>query len=81
MDYQALAADQAADPDVQAYRTAVTNLKVMDTVFADGSFTVLCDVSLGTPRPIVPKSWRRRVFDIVHALAHPGARTTKRLVA
>ena len=81
MDYQALAADQAADPDVQAYRTAVTNLKVMDIVFADGSFTVLCDVSLGTPRPIVPKSWRRRVFDIVHALAHPGARTTKRLVA
>ena len=81
LDYQALAADQALDPDVQAYRTALTNLKIRDIVFANGAFKVLCDISMGSPRPIVPESWRRRVFDTVHALAHPGARTTKRLIA
>ena len=81
LDYQKLAAYQASDPDIQSYRTAVTNLRLEDVPFMDGSFTVLCDVSTGYPRPIVPKSLRRKVFDMVHALSHPGARTTKRLVA
>ena len=44
-------------------------------------FTVLCDISTGKPRPVVPKCWRRKIFDCMHALAHQGARTTKRLVS
>ena len=81
LDYQELSADQDADADVQAYRTAVTKLRLQDVPFADGSYTVLCDVSTGFPRPIVPKSLRRKVFDTVHALSHPGVRSTKRLIA
>ena len=48
---------------------------------ADGSFTVLCDTSTGPARHIVPEPWRRRVFDTIHALAHPGVKTTRRLIA
>ena len=81
INYQQLAADQVSDPDVQAYRTAITNLRLADVPFSDGAFSLLCDVSTGSSRPIIPESWRRRVFDTIHALAHPGARTTKRLVA
>ena len=35
----------------------------------------------GTPRPIVPPSWRRRVFDVLHNLSHPGVRASHKLVS
>ena len=81
LDYRAMAADQQRDPDVQNYRTAITNLRVEDVPFENGAFTLLCDISTGVARPIVPESWRKRVFDTVHSLSHPGARTTKKLVS
>ena len=80
IDYRELANDQAQDPDVQAYRTAISNLRLADVPFAAGSFSVLCDISTGQARPIVPEKWRRRIFDTIHALSHPGAKTTKRLI-
>jgi cleavage and polyadenylation specificity factor subunit 1 len=81
VDYRELAAAQASDLDVQAYRTAITNLKMADVPFSNGSFSVLCDVSTGKARPIVPEDWKCRIFDTVHALSHPGPKTTKRLVS
>ena len=81
LDYRAMAADQQNDPDIQNYRTAITNLRVEDVPFENGAFTLLCDVSTGVARPIVPESWRERVFDTVHSLSHPGARTTKKLIS
>ena len=58
IDYQELAVAQTQDPDVQAYRTAITNLKVRDVPFSDGAFTMLCDVSSRSARPIIPETWR-----------------------
>ena len=81
IDYGELANAQVKDPDVQAYRTAITKLRLVDVPFADGAFTILCDISTGSARPVVLEMWRRRVFDTIHALAHPGARLTKRLVS
>ena len=80
IDYQELARDQEGDIEVQAYRTATTGLKVEDVPYSNGQFTVLCDTSLGRPRPVIPTKWRKRIFDITHSLAHPGARTTKKLI-
>ena len=73
INYQQLAADQVSDLDVQAYRTAITNLKLSDVPFSEGAFSLLCAVSTGSSRPII--------FDTIQALAHPGAKTTKCLVA
>ena len=73
LDYQAMSLAQQSDPDVQTYRTAITSLRLEDVPFYNGSFTLLCDVSTGTQRPVVPESWRRLVFDTVHSLSHPGA--------
>ena len=81
LDYQAMSLAQQNNPDVQTYRTAITSLRLEDVPFSNGSFNLLCNVSTGTPRPVVPKSWRRLVFDTVHSLSHPGARTTKCLVS
>nr|VZH96017.1 unnamed protein product [Spirometra erinaceieuropaei] len=43
--------------------------------------TILCDVSRGASRPVVPNEMRRDVFAALHNLAHPGIRTTQRLVS
>ena len=42
---------------------------------------LLCDVSAAMPRPLVPVVLRRKVFEVLHDLAHPGRRATIRLVS
>ena len=81
IDYSALARAQREDEEVRAYRTAITALKLEDVRFGPHDDTILCDVSSGQPRPIVPSSWRKRVFDAVHNLSHPSIRATRNLVA
>ena len=58
LDYQAMSLAGQSDPDIQTYRTAITSLCLEDVPFSNGSFTLLCDVSTGTPRPVVLESWR-----------------------
>ena len=76
-----IAADQTTDPDVQLLRTSTTGLKIEDVVFSDAGTTLLCDVSTGSSRPIIPTGWRRQVFDAIHGLSHPGSKASQRLVA
>lgn len=80
LDYAAMAGDQAADSEVQAYRTAPTALVMEDVVFDTANATLLCDISTGLPRPMVPAGWRRKVFDAIHGLSHPGGRASIKLV-
>jgi cleavage and polyadenylation specificity factor subunit 1 len=42
---------------------------------------ITCSFSTGSPWPLVPAQLRRRVFNNIHALAHPGIRATRRLVS
>jgi hypothetical protein len=42
---------------------------------------ILCDVSRGLIRPIVPEQYRRDVFCSIHTIAHPGTRATRRLIS
>ncbi|KAJ8392628.1 hypothetical protein AAFF_G00073020 [Aldrovandia affinis] len=81
VDYNRIAADQAADPDVQAYRTAVTDLKLVDITFDGAGAALLCGISTGQPRPVVPSGWQRQVFDAIHGLSHPGRKSSLKLVA
>ncbi|VDP01616.1 unnamed protein product, partial [Schistosoma margrebowiei] len=46
-----------------------------------GKETLLCDTSTGRDRPIVPKHYRRNVFNTLHKLSHPGVRATIKLIA
>ncbi|CAL9694266.1 unnamed protein product [Knipowitschia caucasica] len=80
LDYAEMAADQVADPEVQSYRTAPTALRVQEVVFEDANATLLCDVSMGKPRTLVPETWRRRVFNTIHSLSHPGVKAYAKLV-
>jgi hypothetical protein len=42
---------------------------------------LLCDVSRGVPRPVVPLQDRQGVFQMLHGLTHPGIRAMCRLVS
>ena len=82
IDFSALATTQLADPvGMAACRTAITGLQLKDIPFGPNNTTLLCDVSLGRPRPLVPVSFRRHIFDTLHGLSHPGIWETRKLVA
>lgn len=81
VDFAAMAADQPGDPGIIALRSSGTGLRLEDAVVQDGGPALLCDVSTGRPRPVVPVAWRRRVFDSLHSLSHPGVRASVRLVS
>ena len=81
IDYTDMARAQLDDRDVQTCKDniATTALVLRDVELENGD-TILCDVFTSTPRPIVPLSWGRRVFDAIHGTSHPSGRTTKRLL-
>ena len=79
IDYTAMAIAQQQDDEMKAYRTAITGLVVEDVKFGPTNTTLLCDVSSSQPRPIVPSSWCRKVFEAVHNLSHP-IRVTRTLI-
>ena len=42
---------------------------------------LLCDISKGHVRPLIPVEDRHTVFLAIHGVAHPGTRATRRLVS
>ena len=43
--------------------------------------SIICDISHGIPRPVVPPSFRKVVFDALHSLSHPGIKATQKLIS
>ena len=42
---------------------------------------LICDDSTNTSRPYIPPSFRRKVFDSLHSLSHPGVTATLKLIS
>ena len=78
MDYVELCAAQQSDPETDAAKSSITNLRWKTVNFGD--VQLLCDISTGRPRPFVPKSFRRKIFNMIHNLSHPSIRATVQLV-
>ena len=74
-----MALSQARDPEILAARTAITSLVLQDIQMVN--IVLLCDVSSGVPRPLVPSQHRREVFNAIHGLAHLGPVPTTRAVS
>jgi len=77
VDLAAMAAAQAACPAVDELLSS-SALHIQQVKLADQ--TLLCDVSTGRQRPLVPLDWRRAVLAAIHNISHPGIRATRRLV-
>ena len=81
IDHTAMAAAKVVSEEIQSYRTAITNIQSADMSVCQTGAVLLCDVSTGSPRPIVPTQYRQQVFDVIHSLAHPGRKTTQKLIS
>ena len=55
------------------------SLKIISVPF--GNIEILCDVSTGVPRPLVPESLRRKLFELIHSASHPGIRGSRRMIS
>ena len=81
VDYAHMAKDQAEDITVQRLRSEDSGLRLAELPFGDEKCKLLCDVSLKTPRPIVPVAWREHVFRAIHNLSHPGVKASVKQVS
>ena len=79
IDFHHLAKDQSSSIEIKAYRTAITGLVLQDVPLEDTTF--VCDVSLGKPRPVIPRECTHKVFATVHSLSHSEPRPTQRAIA
>ena len=82
VDLVEMAAAQRQDPELQQFQsdTSSTSLIFRDMPLPLSDSTIVCDMSTGTPRPFVPTTFRRRIFDSLHSLSHPGIKATQHLV-
>ncbi len=78
VDFWEMAAAQQSCADTQAALSSpvlqLSKVQVRDRF-------LWCDTSTGVIRPLVPASFRDRIFHGLHGIAHPGFRATRRLLA
>jgi len=79
LDYKQLAEDQEMSEEIEAFKKSDSSLQ-LQKVLHDGC-SLLCDLSTGNPRPVIPPNWTKRVFDICHNLSHAGHRPTMRAIS
>ncbi|BHF71413.1 hypothetical protein SprV_0401447100 [Sparganum proliferum] len=79
-DLAKLADLQSGDKPIDDLRSTTT-LQLPDAPIPASPGTILCDWSTGTPRPVVPLSYRKTVFEHFHSLSHPGIRASRKLIA
>lgn len=78
LDYDELAREQGSDTQIVLENNSKAVLKHIMLPNTVGK--VLCEVSTGNVRPYLPIKFRKKAFDSIHNLSHPGTRTTRKLV-
>jgi len=81
LDYLRMSVDQDSNDGVQTLRVSDTGLRLEEVAVGDSGAKLLCDVSTGQPRPLVPANWCRPVFEAIHDLSHPGRKPSVKLVS
>ncbi|GBO22350.1 Transposon Ty3-I Gag-Pol polyprotein [Araneus ventricosus] len=77
INYEEIARAQTDDEELLALHCANSNL-VFKTISLEPHGTPLhCDVSTGNIRPYVPKAFRTTIINVIHSLAHSGAKAVK----
>ena len=76
-----LAQAQEADEEIRHLLSSPKcSLNLKKIQWGSEHTTVVCDLSGDTLRPYIPAPLRKRTFDLFHSQAHPGTKTTDRLI-
>ena len=79
IDWNAIAAQQALDPEFRRIRDDARsglNFKRIDI----GRTSLIVDISNGPARPFIPLAFRKPIFNAIHGLGHPGVERTRQSV-
>lgn len=80
VDFKEMASALQTDSELQSLCNAPGGLEFRMVALPMCDTELLCDISTGTPRPYVPEPYRRKVFDTLHRLSHPGIKASQRLL-
>ena len=80
VDFQALAKAQPDITELQTMQTDNNSLSFAKVAMPMCSDQLLCETSTGKPRPYVPETFRRTVFNSLHNISHPGIRASRQLI-
>lgn len=81
IDYDRLADEQSRDPTLQNLLNGKTSLQLKPLKMSLCSKDIICDIASDKIRPYVPLSMQKDIFHMLHGLAHPGARSTRKLIS
>ena len=81
LDLDAFASAQEHDEELLQLSTSPTSLKLAQVFLSHSGRTLLCDISQGHPRPVVPLAMRRAIFDKLLSLSHPDIKASRRLIS
>ena len=72
IDFVKMATAQLEDPQIQKLvsNPSNTNLQFTAVPIPTADATIICDISTGSPRLLVPAQFRKLVFDSLHSLSH-----------
>ena len=79
IDFDAMA--RAQPNEIRELDSTKSSLRFESITLPNCNEQIMCDMSTGSPRPFVPKDFRQQVFEVLHALSHPGIRGTQKLVS
>ena len=77
--HEKIAEEQKSDPTLDDVKKN-TSLQLQLCPVATSSSQFYCDTSMSSPRPYVPPSLRRQIFQHLHSLSHPSKRATLKLI-
>lgn len=81
-DYESWQKDLQNDEEIsELIGSKHSGLKLQQLLVPGCTKKIWCDSSTGTIRPLVPKASRSEIIDAYHKLAHPGIKSTLKLVS
>ncbi|GBN01125.1 Transposon Ty3-G Gag-Pol polyprotein, partial [Araneus ventricosus] len=82
LNFEEFARAQKDDSDIQKFfHNDASSLQLELKPCQTSNCNLLCDTSTGVPRPFVPTSFRKLIFDHLHNLAHPGIAASTKLIS
>ncbi|GBO33893.1 Transposon Ty3-I Gag-Pol polyprotein [Araneus ventricosus] len=82
LNFKEFARVQKDDSDIQKFlHNDASSLQLELKPCQTSNCNLLCDISTGVPRPFVPTSFRKLIFDHLHNLAHPGIAASTKLIS
>ncbi|GFT15690.1 transposon Ty3-G Gag-Pol polyprotein [Trichonephila clavipes] len=81
LNFRAFAEAQTIDSELQQFlhdSTSSLHLELKPCQISDHN--LICDTSTGTPRPFVPTTFRKLIFEHLRNLSHPGIAATTKLI-